>query len=54
MRLTKSTDLALRAVMALAVKDEPSTARDVAEAMRVPYSHLAKVVARLQIGRAHV
>ncbi|WP_431961012.1 RrF2 family transcriptional regulator [Actinacidiphila sp. bgisy160] len=48
MRLTKSTDLALRAVMALAVKDEPSTARDVAEAMRVPYSHLAKVVARLQ------
>src|SRR5262245_15114970 len=34
--------------MALAVKEEPSTARDVASAMRVPYSHLAKVVARLQ------
>lgn len=48
MRLTKSTDLALRAVMALAVKGEPSTARGVADAVRVPYSHLAKVVARLQ------
>ncbi|MFF3561661.1 RrF2 family transcriptional regulator [Streptomyces sp. NPDC002574] len=48
MRLTKSTDLALRAVMALAVTGEPSTARDVADAVRVPYSHLAKVVARLQ------
>ncbi|NBM19349.1 Rrf2 family transcriptional regulator [Streptomyces sp. GC420] len=48
MRLTKSTDLALRTVMTLASHEEPSTARDVAEEIRVPYSHLAKVVARLQ------
>ncbi|MFJ3222558.1 RrF2 family transcriptional regulator [Streptomyces sp. NPDC086783] len=48
MRLTKSTDLALRAVMALATADGPSTARDVAAVVRVPYSHLAKVAARLQ------
>lgn len=49
MRLTKATDLALRVVMSLAAIDpEPSTARKVAEEMRVPYNHLAKVVARLQ------
>ncbi|MFJ2442720.1 MULTISPECIES: RrF2 family transcriptional regulator [unclassified Streptomyces] len=48
MRLTKSTDLALRVVMALAVGEKSSTAREVAAAMAVPYSHLAKVVARLQ------
>ncbi|MFC4906742.1 RrF2 family transcriptional regulator [Actinomadura gamaensis] len=49
MRLTKATDLALRVVMCLAATDpEPSTARRVAADMRVPYNHLAKVVARLQ------
>ncbi|AXG77865.1 RrF2 family transcriptional regulator [Streptomyces paludis] len=48
MRLTKSTDLALRVVMALAVTEESTTAREVAVTMAVPYSHLAKVVARLQ------
>ena len=49
MRLTKSTDLALRAVMRLAVSGaELGTARQIAEEMRVPYTHLAKVVARLQ------
>ncbi|MEV5571263.1 Rrf2 family transcriptional regulator [Spirillospora sp. NPDC052269] len=49
MRLTKATDLALRVVMSLAATDpEPSTARRVADEMRVPYNHLAKVVARLQ------
>ncbi|MCP9211841.1 RrF2 family transcriptional regulator [Streptomyces cucumeris] len=49
MRLTKSTDLALRAIMRLAVTgDEPCTARRIAEEMQVPYSHLAKVAARLQ------
>ncbi|RFU37985.1 Rrf2 family transcriptional regulator [Actinomadura logoneensis] len=49
MRLTKATDLALRVVMSLAAIDpEPSTARRIAEEMRVPYNHLAKVVARLQ------
>jgi Rrf2 family nitric oxide-sensitive transcriptional repressor len=48
MRLTKSTDLALRVVMALAAAREDSTAREVAAVVQVPYSHLAKVVARLQ------
>lgn len=49
MRLTKSTDLALRVVMSLTVLgEEPSTVRDIADGMRVPHSHLAKVVAQLQ------
>ncbi|TXS55839.1 RrF2 family transcriptional regulator [Streptomyces sp. t39] len=51
MRLTRFTDLALRAVMRLAVAegDVPaSTTREVAEVMNVPAAHMAKVVARLQ------
>ncbi|CAM3168361.1 Rrf2 family transcriptional regulator [Streptomyces albus] len=49
MRLAKSTDLALRVVMRLAVAgDELCVARQVAEDVAVPYSHLAKVVNRLQ------
>ncbi|MFI8287805.1 RrF2 family transcriptional regulator [Streptomyces sp. NPDC085614] len=50
MRLTKFTDLALRAVMRLAVseQDDPATTREVAEEMAVPYAHMAKVVTRLQ------
>lgn len=50
MRLTKFTDLALRAVMRLAVSEhgEPLTTREVAEAMEVPYTHMAKAIARLQ------
>lgn len=50
MRLTKFTDLALRAVMRLAVipQDESVTTREVAESMDVPYAHMAKVVTRLQ------
>ncbi|UNS99768.1 Rrf2 family transcriptional regulator [Streptomyces tubbatahanensis] len=49
MRLAKSTDLALRVVMRLAVAgDELCVARQVADDMAVPYSHLAKVVNRLQ------
>ncbi|MEV6242562.1 Rrf2 family transcriptional regulator [Lentzea sp. NPDC051838] len=48
MRLTKSTDIALRIVMRLAVADEPATTREVAEAMGVQYTHAAKVVAQLQ------
>ncbi|MFJ3933405.1 MULTISPECIES: nitric oxide-sensing transcriptional repressor NsrR [unclassified Streptomyces] len=51
MRLTKFTDLALRAVMRLAVVRDGSpvsTTREVAEAMNVPYAHMAKAVARLQ------
>jgi len=48
-RLTKFTDLALRAVMRLAVADgEPLTTRQVAEAVDVPYAHMAKAVSRLQ------
>ncbi|MEV6023995.1 Rrf2 family transcriptional regulator [Streptomyces sp. NPDC052036] len=49
MRLLRSTDLALRVLMRLAVTDESSpTTREVAEAMDVPYTHAAKVVAELQ------
>jgi Rrf2 family transcriptional regulator, nitric oxide-sensitive transcriptional repressor len=49
-RLTRYTDLALRAVMRLAVLDgtELLTTRQLAEAMNVPYTHMAKAVAHLQ------
>ncbi|KUN86688.1 transcriptional regulator [Streptomyces bungoensis] len=49
MRLLRSTDLALRVLMRLAVADGPTpTTRQVAEDMDVPYTHAAKVVAELQ------
>ncbi|MEV7616490.1 Rrf2 family transcriptional regulator [Streptomyces sp. NPDC089799] len=49
MRLTRFTDLALRVLMRLAVEDgEQPTTREVAATMEVPYTHTAKVVARLQ------
>ncbi|MFF4184987.1 RrF2 family transcriptional regulator [Streptomyces sp. NPDC001691] len=53
MRLTRFTDLALRVLMRLAVIDNaddqaPPTTQGVADAMRIPYTHTAKVVARLQ------
>ncbi|TVL92473.1 Rrf2 family transcriptional regulator [Streptomyces sp. SAJ15] len=51
MRLTKSTDIALRIAMRLAVLDDEAEApatREVAEAVAVPYTHAAKVVSRLQ------
>ncbi|MCI4044041.1 Rrf2 family transcriptional regulator [Streptomyces sp. TRM75563] len=50
MRLTRFTDVALRVLMRLAVTEgqEPPTTREVAATMRVPYTHTAKVVARLQ------
>lgn len=50
MRLTRFTDVALRVLMRLAVAEggDPPTTREVAAAMRVPYTHAAKVVARLQ------
>ncbi|MBO1415743.1 Rrf2 family transcriptional regulator [Streptomyces sp. FH025] len=50
MRLTKSTDIALRIAMRLAVlgEDDNPTTREVAEAVAVPYTHAAKVVSRLQ------
>ncbi|MFD4954629.1 RrF2 family transcriptional regulator [Streptomyces sp. NPDC058451] len=49
MRLLRSTDMALRVLMRLAVAGESSpTTREVADDMRVPYTHTAKVVAELQ------
>lgn len=50
MRLTKFTDLALRVVLRLAQADptERLTVRDVAASVGAPYTHLAKVVSRLQ------
>ncbi|MFD9421063.1 MULTISPECIES: Rrf2 family transcriptional regulator [unclassified Streptomyces] len=50
MRLTRFTDVALRVLMRLAVArdGDPPTTREVAATMRVPYTHTAKVVARLQ------
>ncbi|GHF81591.1 RrF2 family transcriptional regulator [Streptomyces thermodiastaticus] len=49
MRLMRSTDMALRVLMRLAVAGESSpTTREVAADMGVPYTHAAKVVAELQ------
>lgn len=50
MRLTKFTDLALRAVMRLAVceQNESLTTREVADAVDVPHAHMAKAITRLQ------
>ncbi|MEV7325036.1 Rrf2 family transcriptional regulator [Streptomyces sp. NPDC093970] len=49
MRLLRSTDLALRLLMRLAVAgDSTPTTREVAGDMDVPYTHAAKVVAELQ------
>ncbi|MEV7979447.1 Rrf2 family transcriptional regulator [Streptomyces sp. NPDC086519] len=49
MRLLRSTDLALRLLMRLAVAGGSSpTTREVAADMDVPYTHAAKVVAELQ------
>ncbi|MFR9794835.1 RrF2 family transcriptional regulator [Streptomyces sp. MS06] len=49
MRLLRSTDLALRVLMRLAVVGASTpTTREVAAVMGVPYTHTAKVVAELQ------
>jgi Rrf2 family transcriptional regulator, nitric oxide-sensitive transcriptional repressor len=49
MRLLRSTDLALRLLMRLAVAEGTSpTTREIAADMDVPYTHAAKVVAELQ------
>ncbi|MEU7557904.1 RrF2 family transcriptional regulator [Streptomyces eurythermus] len=49
MRLLRSTDLALRVLMRLAVAaDATPTTRQVAADMDVPYTHATKVVAELQ------
>jgi Rrf2 family nitric oxide-sensitive transcriptional repressor len=50
-KLTKFTDLSLRAVMRLAAADDGApalTTREVALAMEVPYTHTAKAISRLQ------
>ncbi|WP_444960723.1 RrF2 family transcriptional regulator [Nocardiopsis sp. M1B1] len=49
MRLTAFTDVSLRLVMRLAVADEGEllTTRAVAAMLSVPYTHMAKAVARL-------
>nr|WP_228454291.1 Rrf2 family transcriptional regulator [Streptomyces alkaliphilus] len=48
--MTKFTDLALRAVMRLAVCDEGETltTREVADGVAVPHTHMAKAITRLQ------
>ncbi len=49
MRLLRSTDMALRVLMRLAVAGGSSpTTREVAADMGVPYTHAAKIVADLQ------
>jgi Rrf2 family transcriptional regulator, nitric oxide-sensitive transcriptional repressor len=48
MHLMKSTDIALRLLMRLAAAGGAPTTRDVSDQLRVPYTHAAKVVARLQ------
>ncbi|MEW5353277.1 MULTISPECIES: Rrf2 family transcriptional regulator [unclassified Streptomyces] len=50
MRLLRSTDMALRVLMRLAVAGETDTptTREVAADMGVPYTHAAKIVAELQ------
>lgn len=50
MRLTKFTDLALRAVMRLAVCEQGTTltTREVAEVVDVPYAHMAKAITYLR------
>jgi Rrf2 family nitric oxide-sensitive transcriptional repressor len=49
-RLTKFTDMALRVTMRLAAAEQGTTltTQQVADAMAIPYTHTAKVVARLQ------
>lgn len=50
MRLTKFTDLSLRAVMRLAVVEtgDTLTTREISESVAVPHTHMAKAVTRLQ------
>jgi Rrf2 family nitric oxide-sensitive transcriptional repressor len=49
MRLLRSTDMALRVLMRLAVAGGSTpTTREVAADMNVPYTHAAKIVAELQ------
>jgi Rrf2 family nitric oxide-sensitive transcriptional repressor len=47
MRLTRHTDNALRALIYLAIHDEPARITDIARRMGMSEDHVAKVVARL-------
>lgn len=54
MELTRFTDIGLRIVMRLAADDEAVTSREIARQLQVPYTHVAKVVARLsELGVVH-
>ncbi|MGV9670166.1 MULTISPECIES: RrF2 family transcriptional regulator [unclassified Gordonia (in: high G+C Gram-positive bacteria)] len=55
MQLTRFTDIGLRVVMRLAARpDESVTSKDLATALAVPYTHVAKVVVRLsELGVVH-
>lgn len=54
MELTRFTDVGLRIVMRLAADEDPVTSRQIATELHVPYSHVAKVVARLsELGVIH-
>ena len=48
MHLTQSTDLALRALMLTATREDRLTVRDLSKALDVPLTHMAKIVQRLQ------
>jgi Rrf2 family transcriptional regulator, nitric oxide-sensitive transcriptional repressor len=48
MRLTHSTDLALRVLMLAATREDRLTVRDLSQALGVPVTHMAKIVQRLQ------
>lgn len=48
MQLTRSTDLALRALMLVAVDDRHTTVADLAGTLGIPATHMAKLVQRLR------
>ncbi len=48
MRLTQFSDFALRALIYLAVRDEPASLRQIAAAYAISHNHLVKVVGLLQ------
>ena len=48
MQLTQSTDLALRALMLAATREDRLTVHELADALGVPRTHMAKIVQRLQ------
>ncbi|NYD44402.1 Rrf2 family nitric oxide-sensitive transcriptional repressor [Actinomadura luteofluorescens] len=48
MHLTQSTDLALRVLMLLGARNERRSAAELAERLKVPPQHMAKIVQRLR------